>query len=74
MPAITLENGTMSVIPVARRGLVMNNILCHMDKEQIYNGLLEMRKALTSAEWADMWVRVAADLDSEEFPYTTKKD
>ena len=74
MPAITLENGTMSVIPVARRGLVMNKIICYMDREQIYNGLLEMRKALTAAEWADMCVRVAADLDAEEFPHITEVD
>ena len=66
MPAINLENSTMSVVPVSRRGIMMNAIICYMDKEQIYNALLEMRKALTSAEWAEMMMRVCADLDAKD--------
>lgn len=74
MPAINLENSTMSCIPVSRRGIMMNAIICYMDKEQVYNALFEMRKAFTSAEWAEMMMRICADLDAEEFPRTAKED
>lgn len=74
MPTINLENNSMSVIPVFRRGVGMNSMICFMDKEQVYNALFEMRKTMISAEWAEMMMRLSADLDAEAFPHIAKED